>query len=276
MEGRPGCAGKKYNRENMERMRKIKLIVQYDGSSYHGWQVQPQGTTIQGLLEETIEEITGERPQVIGSGRTDAGVHALGQVASFDSTSELANDVLKRALNALLPRDVRILAVEDAPAYFHPRYDAVRKRYFYLIANTGTVPVFIDRYVWWLRAPLDVDAMSGAAVFLRGRHDFSSFRGAGCAAKNPVREVLRIDVERLSRMESLLGGFPGPYIKISVEANGFLRHMVRNIVGTLAEVGRARMKPESVEEILLSGKRSLAGPTAPAKGLFLDEVFYTL
>jgi tRNA pseudouridine38-40 synthase len=259
-----------------ERMRKIKLTIQYDGSSYHGWQVQPQGTTIQGLLEETIEEITGERPQLIGSGRTDAGVHALGQIASFDSGSALANDVLGRALNALLPRDVRITAVEDGAADFHPRYDALRKRYFYLIANVGTVPVFIDRYVWWIRSPLDVEQMREAAVFLRGEHDFSAFRGTGCAAKNPVREIYSLEVERFDRMESLFTGFPGPFIKISAEANGFLRHMVRNIVGTFAEVGRARMKPEAVGEILLSGKRSLAGPTAPAKGLFLEEVSYNL
>ncbi|HTR44075.1 MAG TPA: tRNA pseudouridine(38-40) synthase TruA [Thermodesulfovibrionales bacterium] len=257
-------------------MRKIKLTIQYDGSSYHGWQVQPQGTTIQGLLEEVIGEITGERPQVTGSGRTDAGVHALGQVASFDSGSVLANDVLRRALNALLPRDVRITAVEDAPADFHPRYDAARKRYFYLVANTGTVPVFIDRYVWWLRARLDVEQMREAAVFLRGEHDFSAFRGAGCAAKDPVREVYSLEVERFDRMESLFAGFPGPFVKISAEANGFLRHMVRNIVGTLAEVGRGRMRPEAVEEILLSGERRLAGPTAPARGLFLEEVSYTL
>jgi len=257
-------------------MRKIKLTIQYDGSSYHGWQVQPQGTTIQGLLEEVIGEITGERPQVTGSGRTDAGVHALGQVASFDSGSVLANDVLRRALNALLPRDVRITAVEDAPADFHPRYDAARKRYFYLVANTGTVPVFIDRYVWWLRARLDVEQMREAAVFLRGEHDFSAFRGAGCAAKDPVREVYILEVERFDRMELLFAGFPGPFVKISAEANGFLRHMVRNIVGTLAEVGRGRMRPEAVEEILLSGERRLAGPTAPARGLFLEEVSYTL
>ena len=257
-------------------MRKIKLTIQYDGSAYHGWQIQPRGTTIQGLLEEVIEKITGEKPPVIGSGRTDAGVHALGQIASIESSSTLATDVLKRALNALLPRDVRVLAAEEAPADFHPRYDAVRKRYFYLIANAGTVPVFIDRYVWWLRAPLDVAAMSASGVSLRGRHDFSAFRGSGCTAKDPIREIHRIEVQRFDRMESLFGGFQGPFIKISVEANGFLRHMVRNIAGTLAEVGRGRMKAEAVEAVLLSGKRALAGPTAPAKGLFLEEVFYAL
>lgn len=257
-------------------MRKIRLTIQYDGSSYNGWQVQPRGATVQGLLEDVIEKITGERVHVIGAGRTDAGVHAIEQVASFGSSSGLTHDVLKRALNALLPRDVKIIAVEDSEADFHPRFSSVRKRYVYLIANTETVPVFVDRYVWRIRFPLNVEQMSAASVFILGSHDFSSFRGAGCNARNSVREVYSLDVEKSDEMQFLFSGFRGAFIKFSIEADGFLRHMVRNIVGTLVEVGRGRIGSEALKDILVSRERRFAGPTAPAKGLFLERVIYTL
>jgi tRNA pseudouridine38-40 synthase len=257
-------------------MRRIKITLQYDGTSYQGWQVQPSGITIQGMLEERILRITGEPVTFIGAGRTDAGVHAIAQIASFDSSSGLDNVVIKRALNALLPPDVRIVAIEDCTGDFHPRYSALRKRYFYLIANTDDVPVFWGRYVWWVKAPLDVEGMKAASGFLRGRHDFSSFRGAGCGARSPVREVYCLEAERFRELAFFSSRFGGNFIKISLEGDGFLRHMVRNIVGTLVEVGRGKIPPETVRDILLSRDRRRAGQTAPAKGLFLDKVIYAL
>lgn len=257
-------------------MRRIRLRIQYDGASYNGWQVQPKGTTVQGLLEEAIRKITGEAVHVAGAGRTDAGVHALGQVASFNSSSGLANNVISKALNALLPRDVRVTAVEDAEADFHARYSSLRKRYVYLVANTGTVPVFVDRYAWWIRFPLNVEHIRTSAAFICGRHDFSSFRGSGCGARNPNREVYSLEVERSDEINFLFTGFRGGFITFKIEADGFLRHMVRNIVGTLVEVGRGRIEPGVMEEILLARDRRLAGPTAPARGLFLERVIYTL
>jgi tRNA pseudouridine38-40 synthase len=180
-------------------------------------------------------------------------------------------------LNAVLPPDVRIAAAEDADFSFHPRYSVTRKRYTYLIANMSDVPpLFFNKYMWWIKKPLDIMSMKSASARLCGTHDFSSFRGSGCGAKSPVRTVYLLDIEQLSEMSFLFAVFPGNFIKLSIEANGFLRHMVRNIVGTLVETGRSRMSPDKVIEILLARDRRLAGPTAPAKGLFLERVVYPL
>jgi len=255
-------------------IRRIRLTVQYDGTAYEGWQVQPRGTTVQGLLEESIGRITGETVHVIGAGRTDAGVHALEQVASFDSVSQLDPLAIKRGVNALLPSDVRVLEAAEAAGDFHPRYNALRKRYFYLIANTDVVPAFICRYVWWIRNPLDLEVMRKAEGVIRGTHDFSSFRSTGCGARNPIREIYSLKLERLDEMELFFAKVSGSFIRVSIEANGFLRHMARNIVGTLAEVGMGRTNPEEVKEILEGKDRRLAGRTAPARGLFLEKVTY--
>lgn len=257
-------------------MRRIKLKIQYDGTLYNGWQLQPHGTTIQGLLQEAIFKLTGERTNVAGAGRTDAGVHAIGQVATFDSLSLLSNKVMKRGLNALLPGDVRIMDIEDTASDFHPRYCARSKRYIYIIANMDDNPVFFGNYAWWIRAPLDLSSMKTAADYICGSHDFSSFKGSGCGAKNPVRNVYSLEVEGFNEMKFLFASFSGNYIKLSMEADGFLRHMVRNIVGTLVGVGKSKIKPEKMNEILKAKDRRLAGPTAPAKGLFLEKVIYDL
>lgn len=255
-------------------MRRIRLTLQYDGTSFQGWQIQPSGTTVQSLLQDRIQRLTSEKVTVVGAGRTDAGVHAIEQVAAFDSGSGLQADVIKRALNALLPREIRVVDVRDVGADFHPRYGARSKCYVYMIANMRDVPVFVNRYVWWISCPLDRKAMRAASAYLIGRHDFSSFRGAGCGAKNPVRTVFSLHVEQRAEVPFLLAKFPGEYIAISVEADAFLRHMVRNMVGTLVEVGRGKLSPERVKVILESRDRRLAGPTAPAKGLFLEKVRY--
>lgn len=266
------CRIKKYNRIML---RRIRLLIQYDGTAYMGWQVQPSGATIQGILQDNIFRITEEHVNVIAAGRTDAGVHAIGQVAAFDSLSRLHVSIMKKALNALLPPDVRVIDLMDAPQDFHPRYSALGKKYSYIIANMKDIPVFIRKYAWRISAPLDTEAMRAASVHLLGTHDFSSFRGSGCGAKNPVRTVHCLTLEKLPEAGFLFATLPGDFIRISIEADAFLRHMVRNIVGTLVETGKGKMSPERAKEILSSGDRRLAGPTAPAQGLFLEKVLYS-
>ncbi len=254
--------------------RRVRLTLQYDGSGYGGWQVQPRVTTIQGCLQDCIFRLTGERVAVIGAGRTDAGVHAIEQVAAFDSGSGLHIDVIKRALNVMLPQGIRVMDAMDVGGDFHPRYNARAKRYAYVLANMREVPVFMDRYVWRITCPLDLEVMRAASLSLIGKHDFTSFRGSGCGAKNPVRTVRSLEVQKLSEAFFLAATFRGEFIKITVEADAFLRHMVRNMVGTLVEAGRGKLSPERMKGILESRDRRLAGPTAPAKGLFLEKVSY--
>ena len=255
-------------------LRRIKLTVQYDGSLYHGWQFQPSGMTIQGMLQDCIYQVSGERVQVVGAGRTDAGVHAMEQIAAFDVHSSMDISVIKRALNALLPPDVRVMNIEEVTADFHPRYGAKGKCYVYLIANMRDVPVFVRGYAWKVKEPLDLEAMRTASAHLLGRHDFSSFRAAGCASRHPLRTIHEIGIERLCEAPFICGGLRGEFVRITVEADAFLRHMVRTIVGTLVEVGKGKLQPEMVREILEKKERRLAGPTAPPQGLFLKKIFY--
>lgn len=263
--------------------RRIRLTLQYDGSAYSGWQVQPCGTTLQGLLEEALNRLTGERAKVTAAGRTDAGVHAIEQVAAFDTRSELRCEVMKKALNAMLPADMLVSDAVEADMDFHPRYSARSKKYIYFISDRSDksdrsespeIPVFLNKYVWRVRYPLDTEVMREAAACLPGRHDFSSFRGSGCGAKNPERTVSRLEIERFEEAEVVFTKFRGRFIRISIEADAFLRHMVRNIIGTLVEVGRKKIAPGAVRDILESKDRRLAGPTAPPEGLFLEKVTY--
>ena len=254
--------------------RRIKFTVQYDGSAYHGWQFQPSGMTIQGTLQDCVYQVTGERVRVVGAGRTDAGVHAMEQVAAFDVHSSMNTSVLKRALNALLPPDVRVMDIEEVTEDFHPRHSARGKRYVYLIANMRDIPVFIRGYAWRVKEPLDLEAMRAASAHLLGRHDFSSFRAAGCASKHPLRTIREIGIERLCEAPFLCAGLKGEFVRITVEADAFLRHMVRAIVGTLVEVGKGNLRPEMVGDILERKERRFAGPTAPPQGLFLKKIFY--
>ncbi|HXX53318.1 MAG TPA: tRNA pseudouridine(38-40) synthase TruA [Thermodesulfovibrionales bacterium] len=254
--------------------RRIRLTVQYDGSAYHGWQFQPSGTTIQGVLQDCIYQVTGEQVRVLGAGRTDAHVHAVEQIAAFDADSSLDIGVIKRALNARLPSDVRVVNIEEVAADFHPRYSAKGKRYVYLIANMRDVPVFVRRYVWRVKEPLGLEEMRTASIHLLGLHDFSSFRAAGCASRHPLRTIREIAIERLCEAPFLFGGLEGEFVRITVEADAFLRHMVRTIVGTLVEVGKGNLHPEAVRDILERKERRFAGPTAPPQGLFLKKIFY--
>jgi len=255
-------------------MRKIKLLLEYDCTAYQGWQVQKKGDTIQGILENRILKITGEHSRVIGASRTDAGVHALGQVAAFRIASMLDAGTIKRALNAVLPQDIRVLDASVVDDSFHPREDAIKKSYFYIITNQRISSAFLFRYTWIVRQPLVLNTMKEASQGLIGRHDFASFMGTGSDIKDTVREIYSLNIESLGSIDFMTSSLIGNFMKISIEANGFLRHMVRNIVGTLVEIGRGRISAERMREILETHDRRVAGPTAPPNGLFLERIMY--
>jgi tRNA pseudouridine38-40 synthase len=248
----------------MAESRKIKLTLAYDGTRYHGWQFQKNGLTIQEVLEDKLRVLTQEPVRVFASGRTDAGVHALGQVCHLETRSLLRPEELERGLNGLLPDDIHIVRAEGVPPGFHARYDARSKVYEYRILNRPEPDVFLRRTTWHVSRPLDLEAVEQGLARIRGEHDFSSFRSAGSGNRNPVRRVLRAE---------LLEHEPGR-VSLVFEANGFLRHMVRNLVGTLVDVGTGKVSPADFEEILEAGDRGRAGVKAPAQGLFLMEVRY--
>ncbi|HTU25374.1 MAG TPA: tRNA pseudouridine(38-40) synthase TruA [Pirellulales bacterium] len=247
-------------------MRTIKLTLAYDGTAYAGWQAQPDRRTLQQTLEDVIERITGERLRVAASGRTDAGVHALGQVVSFDTESQLSADVLLRALNAELPRDMAVAAVCDAAAGFHARRDARSKRYRYVVRDGRQPNVFERNYAWQIYERLDDERMARAARALVGTHDFTSFETQGSPRATSVRTVYALEVARDPADRDRL--------IVEVEANGFLYNMVRAIVGTLVEVGRGAHDEDWPAKVLAAAYRSAAGRTAPAQGLFLLWVKY--
>jgi tRNA pseudouridine38-40 synthase len=249
-------------------MRTIKLILAYDGTAYAGWQRQGSRRTLQGTLEGVLEKVTGQKVGVLASGRTDAGVHALGQVVGFRTDSKLPPAVLQKALNAELPHDMAVLDAAEAHAGFHPTRDAVRKRYRYVICDGPVRDVIRRNYCWQLKVRLDADAMQRAAAELVGTHDFSSFETSGAPRKTSVRTVFELVVRRGRGEEQDL-------VSVEIEANGFLYNMVRAIVGTLVEVGRGA-RPESwPSEVLQAADRRKAGRTAPPQGLFLVRVEYT-
>ena len=258
-------------------MRSLKLTLAYDGTRFVGWQRQAQGTSLQGLLEAILSDIDGEPVAVAGAGRTDAGVHALGQVASCAITSDLDADTLRRALNARLPADVRVLAVDQVPEAFHARYSATGKRYRYVLANGPMVSPFAAPFAWLVPGDLDVAVMHQAAVQLIGTHDFAAFQSTGTDVPHAVRTVslaLVGDVTDVPPTPLPAEAVPGGrLLAFEVAANGFLRHMVRAMAGTLVEVGRGRRDPD-LSPLLASANRALAGPTAPAHGLWLVEVNY--
>jgi len=254
-------------------LRTLKLTLAYDGTDFAGWQVQPGCRTVQETLEAAVEQVTGERVRTLASGRTDAGVHALGQVVSLRTASEMPADVLCRALTAVLPEDVAVLDVAEAPEGFHPIRDAVAKRYRYLIHDGPTREVFLRRYCWHhVHGRLDVAAMARAAAALKGTRDFSSFETSGAERKSSVRSVSDLWVRRGPNPWGRAGG--GDWITLEIEADGFLYNMVRAIVGTLVEVGRGARPETWPAEVLEAADRRAAGPTAPPQGLFLVQVDY--
>lgn len=244
-------------------MRTIRLLMEYEGTKYSGWQIQPDRDTIQGRLEKALKTITGEDIRPVASGRTDAGVHALGQVAHFKTESRLKPGELRRALNSLLPSDIAIREATEEADDFHAQRSAKRKLYKYVILQVETRSAFSHRYSWDVGYPLDVPTMKRAAEHLVGTHDFSAFRSSSCGASSPVKTLYRLEIIE-----------HGDEIIVLLEADGFLQHMARTIVGTLVEVGRGYLRPRDVERILASRQRSQAGPTAPPQGLFLLEVTY--
>jgi tRNA pseudouridine38-40 synthase len=247
-------------------MRTLKLTIQYDGTEYVGWQRQPGGISIQQLLEDALAPIEHGHVTVHGAGRTDAGVHAAAQVVSATVANGLDAQTMVRALNAVLPLDVRVLTVEEMPDAFHARFDARSKTYEYRVVNAPFVSAFLHRYAWHVPQPLDVEAMRTAAGALIGKHDFAGFQGAGTPVASTDRTILALDVEDG-------GGFDLPLV-IRITGDGFLRHMVRNIAGTLVEVGVGRWDPWRPLAVLDSRDRSQAGRTAPPQGLFLTHVGY--
>jgi tRNA pseudouridine38-40 synthase len=250
-----------------------KLVLAYDGTDFHGWQVQPGLTTIQGELAAAIERICGERTLPQGSGRTDAGVHALAQVASVALESPIPPANLQRALNRTLPPAIRVIQAEHAHEDFHARHSAFAKQYEYRIYRGEICPPHLARYVYAMPQPLDLDAMQQAATLVLGTHDFSSF-----AASDPDRATRMASDPDLDNIRTLTrsGWHDQPDMLIyTVRGNGFLHHMVRNLVGTFLEVGRARRRISNIPDLIASGNRMAAGATAPARGLFLHSVIYS-
>ncbi|MFP4082620.1 MAG: tRNA pseudouridine(38-40) synthase TruA [Candidatus Aminicenantes bacterium] len=242
-------------------MQNHKIVLSYDGTDFHGWQRQPRRRTVQGVLEEALAKIIHKKTCVIGAGRTDAGVHAQGQVAHFRAHVHLQKEEFLKALNSVLPYDVRVISWKKAAPDFHARKSARSKIYRYRLFNSPHLSPFLFRYVYQWSAPLDIPSMEKAAPLLAREADFSGF--SSHRGPHPVRKVFSSNLKKR-----------GPEIVYTVEANGFLRYMVRTMMGTLLEIGRGKMSAEKIEEIFNQKNRSLAGPTAPAKGLCLIKVNY--
>ncbi len=242
---------------------RIRLVVEYDGTDFYGFQRQPKLRTVDQVLKEAIYRVTKEEVQVIGSGRTDAGVHALGQVVAFNTDTLIPPEKYRKAINTYLPPDIRVVRSEKATPDFHPRFDALSKMYRYLIYRSNEGYTFLRRYSYNYTKPLDLEVMHKVARHVRGEHDFRGFMASGSAVQNTVRQVYQFTIDENP-----------PWMKIEITGNGFLYRMVRNMVGTLIEVGRGAMSFEQLVEVIRTGDRKIAGPTAPAQGLFLVKVDY--
>ncbi len=245
-------------------MRTLRMILEYDGTAYHGWQRQANGLTIQQVLEEKIAVIAGETVKVIGSGRTAAGVHALGPVAHFKTIATIPDVHFLKGINSLLPGDIAVKALQEVDPSFHARYDAKSKVYLYQLVNGSVRPVLLRQYAWFVPGPLDLESMREAVVYFMGKHDFSSFCSVHSDAPDHIRTITDIRI----------GTGSDGLTKIAMEADGFLRHMVRGIVGTLVDIGRGKRFVSDMQEILHAKDRRQGGMTAPPYGLFLKEVKY--
>ena len=244
-------------------MKRVKIVVAYDGTNYCGWQVQPNGLSVQEVLEKHLSDLLGEEIRITGASRTDAGVHAFGQVANFHLDTELTDGELKKYLNRYLPEDVVVLSCEEAPERFHARLNATGKTYRYRIWNGTVRNVFDRRFVWQIEEPLDLEAMKEAAQALVGRHDFASFTSAKSKKKSTVRTVSEIGIRK-----------EGGEVVLTFTGDGFLYHMVRILTGTLVEAGLGKRPADGMERILAAKNRQEAGMLAPACGLALMEVYY--
>ena len=246
-------------------MKNIQLTLEYDGTNYHGWQSQALSgkPTIQETVEHAIGKVAHEVVKTNSSGRTDAGVHAFGHVASFKTACSIPPAAWAPALNHLLPLDIRVRTSKEVTNDFHARYSAIGKIYRYRILNRREPTALYRNYAWQVNLPLHVNNIKHASACLVGTHDFSSFRGSGCSAKTPIRTMKSVLIKR-----------SGEFLEFWFEADAFLQYMVRNITGTLVEIGLGRFKPEDMQEILLSRDRTNAGRTAPSQGLYLMSVKY--
>ncbi|MCH2548662.1 MAG: tRNA pseudouridine(38-40) synthase TruA [Alphaproteobacteria bacterium] len=245
-------------------MTRYKLIIEYDGTLFVGWQRQQNGKSVQGELEAALFDLTKVKVQVHGAGRTDSGVHAEGQVAHCDIAREISTDTLRDALNHFLRKvPISVLSVEEVNGTFHARFCALKRHYLYRILNRRPPPTLDKNRIWWTPSRLDEKAMHMAAQTLVGTHDFSSFRATSCQAKSPIKTLDHLDVERI-----------GDEIRVTTSAKSFLQHQVRNLVGTLTMVGYGKWNLDDVRVVLNAQDRSLAGPTAPASGLYLVQVDY--
>ncbi len=244
-------------------MANIKLTIEYEGTNYIGWQKQNKGNSIQGEIEKAIKLITGENVNLIGSGRTDSGVHAKGQVANFITKSKIPGDKFKFALNSKLSEDIAIIHSENVDESFHARYDAIGKKYKYLIYNSQIRSPLYRNFAYYIPYPLDYKEMDKSIKYLIGTHDFTSFMASNSSVKSTIRTINHVS---LYKKEDL--------IVFSIEGNGFLYNMVRIIVGTLVEVGRGKIESDNISHIIHSKNREIAGPTAPPHGLYLEKVYY--
>lgn len=244
-------------------MKNIKLIIEYDGTNYSGWQRQKNAVSIQGTIEEAIFQITGEKVNLIGASRTDAGVHAKKYVANFFTESNIPDFKIKYALNTKIPYDIVILDSCEVPLEFHSRYNSVGKLYSYLILNRDQPTAINRNYLYHYKRPLDVSLMKKGAEYFIGKHDFAAFRNKGSSQKTSIRTISKLDIHT-----------EGELIKFYIMANGFLYNMARIIIGTLINVGIGKIKPEDIKNIMESKDRNNAGKAVPAKGLYLEEVFY--
>ena len=244
-------------------MRRIKLIVAYDGTDYCGWQIQPNGITVEEVLNRALFRLTGEEIRVIGASRTDAGVHARGNIAVLDTASTIPAERFAYAVNPLLPEDIVVVKSEEVPQDWHPRYQNSVKTYEYRILNREMPDPLKRKYIWHVSFPLDIDKMREAAEHLKGQHDFRSFCSVHTAVKSTVRTIYTLDIVK-----------SGDEIIIRISGNGFLYNMVRIIAGTLAEVGRGFRTPEDVRDLLTAKEREQAGATAPPQGLTLIRIEY--
>lgn len=242
---------------------RLALGLEYDGSAYHGWQLQSHAPSVQGALNRALSAVADAPVSTLAAGRTDAGVHALGQVVHFDTPVQRPQHAWLLGTNSHLPDDIAVLWVREVPPGFHARHSAQSRSYRYLVLNRPVRPALEHRRAWWVRLPLDAGAMQEGARYLLGEHDFSAFRAAGCQASGPVRRLLSLEVRR-----------QGELVAIECRANGFLYHMVRNIAGALVRVGLGEAPPAWVGELLAGRDRKLAAPTAPAQGLYLAGVEY--
>ncbi len=244
-------------------MRNIKLILEYDGTFYHGWQKQPDVPTVQNLLEDSLFHLFGQKTKVVAAGRTDAGVHATGQVINFTTDASIPFLAIKPALNSYLPKDIRVKKAKEVSSSFHAQKSALNRLYRYIIYQGSFLPPFYRHFVWWIPFNLEIDKMRRASQFLTGEHDFSSFEGQGSPSFSSRRKIEKITL--LKKRRSII---------VYIKADSFLYKMARNIVGTLAEVGRGKMPASQLRAILEARDRRAAGPTAPPQGLCLVRVRY--